>query len=332
MKRILLLATGGTIASTESGQGLKPALSAVELLKSIHEISSVAEVASIQLMNLDSTNITPDHWLVMANAIQRNYDSYDGFVITHGTDTMAYTAAALSYLIQASPKPIVITGAQKPALLSDTDARRNLINSFIYACDAQSHDVSVVFDGHVILGTRAKKERSKSYHAFSSVDYPEEAVIRDGTIIRYLTPKRYSKSSKPIFYQKLDPHVLMVTLIPGIDAAVLRLLKEHYHALICQSFGVGGIPGGGEGALAEEIGKWIECGKVVVVMTQVPYEGSDMNVYQVGKQVKAKYNIIEARNMTMEAVTTKLMWAIGNACKPEDIGRLFRIPVRHDVI
>ncbi len=124
MKRIRLIATGGTIASEESGHGLTPVLSDKNLIDRVCEISSIATVDSIQLMNLDSTNIMPHHWLLMANEIQKNYNHYDGFVITHGTDTLSYTAAALSYLIQNSPKPIVITGSQKSISLDSVVTRQ----------------------------------------------------------------------------------------------------------------------------------------------------------------------------------------------------------------
>ena len=332
MKRILMLATGGTIASCENGHGLSPSITSDEILRHVPEIGAICTVETIQLMNLDSTNMSPAHWLRISAAIEENYDLYDGFVITHGTDTMAYTAAALSYLIQNSPKPIVITGSQKSISLHDTDARTNLLNSFLYATDDDSHDVSLVFDGKVILGTRARKERTKSYNAFSSVDYPEIAVIRDGRLIRYLTVKQYSRDAKPVFSDKLETGVLLLTLIPGMSPDALYKLKNDYRAVICQSFGVGGLPGGGEGEFARAVGDLIDSGKIFVMMTQVPYEGSDMAVYQVGKQVKERYPVIEAYNMTLEAVVTKLMWVLGQTDDPEKIQKLFYKPVQYDVI
>ena len=205
MKKVLMLATGGTIASKDSGQGLTPAITSEEILSYVPAIGTLCQVDAIQLMNLDSTNITPRHWLEMAQAVEEHYDAYDGFVITHGTDTMAYTAAALSYLIQYSPKPIVITGSQKSICLENTDARLNLYNSFLYASDSGSHGVSLVFDGKVILGTRARKERTKSFNAFSSVDYPELGVIRDGKLIRYLAELEYR--SRPVFYHRLEERI-----------------------------------------------------------------------------------------------------------------------------
>ena len=332
MRRILMLATGGTIASKESGQGLSPAISSEEILSHVPAIGDLCQVEAVQLMNLDSTNIGPGHWLKIAGAVRERYDDYDGFVITHGTDTMAYTAAALSYLIQDSPKPIVITGSQKSIALNDTDARRNLYDSFLYAADKQSHDVSLVFDGRVILGTRARKERSKSFNAFSCVDYPERAVIRDGRLIRYLAPRPYAYGAEPTFYQKLEDKVLLLTLIPGMGAEALRLLKDSYQAVILQSFGVGGLPGGGSGPLAQAVAEWLAGGKTIVMMTQVPYEGSDMSVYQVGQQVKEKFSLIEAYNMTLEAATAKVMWVLGQTRDPERVRELFCRPVQFDVI
>lgn len=332
MRRILMLATGGTIASKESGQGLSPAISSEEILSYVPAIGDLCRVEAVQLMNLDSTNVGPGHWLKIAGAVRERYDDYDGFVITHGTDTMAYTAAALSYLIQDSPKPIVITGSQKSIALNDTDARRNLYDSFLYAADRQSHDVSLVFDGRVILGTRARKERSKSFNAFSSVDYPERAVIRDRKLIRYLAPRPYAYGAEPVFYDRLEDKVLLLTLIPGMGAEALRLLKDSYQAVILQSFGVGGLPGGGNGPLAQAVAEWLAEGKTIVMMTQVPYEGSDMSVYQVGQQVKERFQLMEAYNMTLEAATAKLMWVLGQTRDPEQVRELFYRPVQFDVI
>lgn len=332
-KRILMIATGGTIASLDAGDGLKPELKSQELLHYVPEVSQYCDIETIQLMNLDSTNVTPKHWLEISGTIEKHYREYDGFVVTHGTDTMAYTTAALSYLIQDSPKPVIVTGSQKSIANNDTDAKRNLIHSFLYAADPDSHDVSLVFDGKVILGTRARKERSKSYNAFASVDYPELAVIRNRKIIRYLPPRQYMYGAEPVFYHKLEPKVLLLTLIPGMDTLVLdRLQDEDYRALICQSFGMGGLPGGSEGSFAKAMGKWLSSGRSILMMTQVPYEGSDMSVYQVGKEVKKEYPVLEAYNMTLEAAVTKIMWVLGETNEPEKIRELFYRTVQYDLI
>ncbi len=330
MKRILMLATGGTIASMESESGLTPQLTSQEILNFVPQVGEVCQVDTLQLMNLDSTNVAPEHWLQMAAAIQKNYDHYDGFVLTHGTDTMGYTAAALSYLIQFSKKPIVITGAQKSIATESTDAKLNLLNAFRYAADDHAHGVTLVFDGKVILGTRARKERTKSFNAFSSVDYPEVAVIRDGKLIRYLPEMEYHET--PTYYHSMEGRILLLALVPGMGTDVLHQVMDSYDAVILQSFGVGGLPGGGEGALAGAVARWLEADKTIVMMTQVPYEGSDMEVYQVGYQVKHKYALIEAYNMTLEAVTTKLMWALAEANNGEEVRAHFYRSVQFDRI
>ena len=194
-KRILLLATGGTIASRKSDNGLKPQITPEELIEYIPQVKEICDVEAVQLLNLDSTNMEPSHWKLMVHAIREHYDDFDGFVIAHGTDTMAYTAAALSYMVQNTKKPIVITGAQKPIDLEITDAKSNLIDSFLYAADDRSQGVQIVFDGKVIAGTRAKKVRSKSYNAFSSIDYPSLAVIQDMNIMRYIPRFRTRRKS-----------------------------------------------------------------------------------------------------------------------------------------
>ena len=330
MKKILMIATGGTIASKDSGHGLAPAITSQELLGYVPAVGDICDVTTIQLMNLDSTNVAPCHWLEMAAVIEHEYDAYDGFVLTHGTDTMGYTAAALAYLIQRSPKPIVITGSQKSIYLENTDAKQNLYNSFLYAADDESCGVVLIFDGKVISGTRARKERTKSYNAFSSVDYPEIAVIRDGRLIRYLRDMEYDTA--PTYYHKMEARVLVLPIVPGMGADILLNLRDSYAAVILQSFGVGGLPGSDEGPLADALESWILDGKPIVMMTQVPYEGSDMEVYQVGHRVKRRYDLIEAYNMTTEAVVTKLMWALGQTNDNETLRELFRRTVQYDMI
>ena len=234
------------------------------------------------MCNLDSTNVTPEHWKLLVKTVEENYDKYDGFVICHGTDTLAYTAAALSYMIQNSRKPIVVTGAQKPIEMDVTDAKTNLLDSFIYASDNDSQDVNIVFDGKVIAGTRAKKVRSKSYNAFSSIDYPSLAVIQDMNIMRYIPMLPYEEEVR--FYEKLDENVFLMKLIPGIRPKVLKSIFENYDCIIVESFGVGGIPQ----SIAEEFYRLCQehPDKLVVMATQVAHEGSDMTVYEVGHNMK----------------------------------------------
>ena len=172
MKHILMIATGGTIASREAADGLTPQLTSGELLAEVPELEQLCRIDTVQLMNRDSTNINSRDWLQMAACVRGHYDAYDGFVLTHGTDTMAYTAAALSYLIQNNAKPVVITGSQKSIFNQDTDARENLRDAFLYACDDGACGVHIVFDHKVILGTRARKMRTKSYLSLIHISEP----------------------------------------------------------------------------------------------------------------------------------------------------------------
>lgn len=331
MKRILMIATGGTIASKQTEHGLAPGITPEELLSYIPAVKNVCEVETIQVCNLDSTNVAPEHWKLMVKAVEENYYDYDGFVICHGTDTLAYTAAALSYMIQNSAKPIVITGAQKPIDMDVTDAKTNLLDSFIYAADDASQNVNIVFDGKVIVGTRAKKERAKSFNAFSSINYPYPAVIQDGMLVRYIPETPISGDVK--FYYNMKDSVCVLKLIPGMKPDILPYLFEHYDCIVIESFGVGGIPQTLVDAFYEEMEKWKTKGKFVVMTTQVANEGSNMTVYEVGKKVKQDFNLIEAYDMTLEATITKLMWLMGKENLDERAMRgKFYTQINHDVL
>ena len=329
MKHILLIATGGTIACKDTGEGLTPQLTSSDLMALVPELDQICQADAFQLMNLDSTNISSSHWLEMAACIQKHYNQYDGFVLTHGTDTMAYTAAALSYLIQNSRKPIVITGAQQSISKRDTDARENLRDAFLYAADDQACGVHIVFDHKVILGTRARKMRTKSYNAFESVDWPETAIIRNGKLVYYLPG---SVTGEVAFYNTMDSSVFVWKLVPGSNAAVFQALKPLCHALVLEGFGVGGLPQYGGQAFYDAVKDWIDSGRVIIMTTQVPFEGSDMDVYQVGQRAKRELGLIEAYGMTTEAVVTKLQWILGQAEDSKTVRSLFQTPIAHDRI
>lgn len=330
-KKLLLIATGGTIASEYTKEGLAPQIAVDRLLSYVEEHRQFCSVDTMQLFNLDSTNVRSENWLEIARAIEERYDAYDGFVICHGTDTMAYTAAALSYLIQNSKKPIVITGAQKPIDLPVTDARTNLLDSLIFASDDRAYDVNIVFGGKVIAGTRAKKERSKSYNAFSSINYPSVAVIQDNRIAFYIDDK--DRQKEPVrFYHHLNEKIFLLKLIPGMDASVLRYLFPYYDGVIIESFGVGGFPDYGEVPFYDEIKRWSVAGKVVMLATQVTHEGSDMTVYRVGRVIKEDFDLMEAYDMTLEATVTKTMWALAHCEDMADFKNRFYRTVNHDIL
>ncbi|MDO5299562.1 MAG: asparaginase [Clostridia bacterium] len=330
MKNILLIATGGTIASRPTEDGLAPQLRAGDILGCVPSLATLCRIDALQLMNIDSTNMSPACWLDIAACVREHYDAYDGFVITHGTDTMAYTASALSYLIQSSAKPIVITGSQKSIYDQDTDARRNLFDAFLAAQDDTLFGVLLVFDGRVIAGTRARKTRTKSLNAFSSIDYPEIALLRDGRILHYIREEK--PACAPVFCGRLNPRVFVLRLIPGMNPGVLRLLLGSFDALVIESFGVGGLPCYEQEDFLAAVHAWSEAGRPIVITTQVPHEGSDLAVYQVGARVVRTPGILQAHTMTVESVVTKLMWILPQTNDLSEIKRLFYAPVAHDLL
>ncbi|SDI50333.1 L-asparaginase [Pseudobutyrivibrio sp. 49] len=330
MKKILMIGTGGTIASKQTDAGLTPGLTAEDILAYIPAVKKVCQVETIQVMNIDSSNMTPVLWKDIVNAIEENYANYDGFVVCHGTDTLAYTAAALSYMIQNSAKPIVVTGSQKPISKDVTDAKTNLLDSFIYASDNDSQNVSIVFDGKVICGTRAKKERAKSYNAFSSINFPYLAVIQDGIIIRYIpeVPVR----GIPSFYYDMSDKVTLLKLYPGMKPEVLSYLFENYDIVVIESFGVGGMPETLMETFYEEMEKWKGTDKLAVMTTQVANEGSNMTIYEVGRQVKQDFHMIESYDMTLEATMTKLMWLRSMNYSNKRLREAFYTEINRDIL
>ena len=329
MKKILMIATGGTIASRLGDNGLSPQMSGEEMLSYVPQIKNLCNAKSVQLMNIDSTNVTPKEWIMLAKAIRDNYENYDGFVICHGTDTMAYTSAVLSYLIPKSPKPIVITGSQKPIDLVITDAKTNLYDSFLYCVSKKACGVNIVFNGNVINGAKAKKMYSKNYNAFSSINYPLVAIIQDGRVMNY---RQNKYSGAPKFYDKLNSSVGVFKLIPGIDSAVLDQYFSYYDAVVVESFGTGGIPDGENSGFYPIIEKWKKKGKILVMCTQVVNDGSDMSVYKVGKRLKDKYGFLESYDMTLEAVVAKLMWILAITKTPSRVEKMFYHNVVDDIL
>ena len=330
MKKILVIGTGGTIASKQMGEGLSPALSAPEILTYVPEVEKLCEIDVLQICNIDSTNITPKIWIDIAGTIKKNYDFYDGFVILQGTDTMAYTSAALSYMIQNSRKPIVITGAQKPINIDGTDAKVNLRDSILYACDDYSQNIVLVFDGNVIAGTRAKKMMARSFNAFHSVNFPILARIQEKHIIRYIPyiPMR----ERVRFFLDLNDSVCVLKVIPGMREGMLEYLFENYDCIVIESFGVGGIPDNVLEKFYAEMEKWQKMGKFIVMATQVVNEGSNMEIYQVGQKVKKDFNLIEAYDMTLEATVTKMMVLLKRYTSYSDLRRAFYTEINYDIL
>ena len=329
MKRILMIGTGGTIASEMTSEGLAPELTPAQLLRAVPSISKLCDVDCLSLFSIDSTNITPAHYLRIAGAICEHYGHYDGFVISHGTDTMAYTAAALSYLVRGAKKPIILTGAQKPINYDSTDSKINLSDAFICACSDKIHGVNIVFSGRVITGTRARKTCSKSYAAFSSINYPDIGTLQDGRLLCYIESE-YSET--PLFSAALDANVGLIKMIPGTDVELMDFLLSRKDAVVMECFGVGGLPSYSDDKLFDVIRRHTEAGKFIVVTTQVQNEGSDLSVYSVGHRLKESRGVLEAYDMTTEAALAKIMWILAETRDPEQVTERFYTPVGPDLL
>lgn len=324
-KNILLLSTGGTIASVEGEEGLAPGLSDQELLQFLPEIPEGMKIDGKVLMNIDSTNMQPEHWIKIASSVYENYHKYDGFVITHGTDTMAYTSAALSYMIQGLEKPVVLTGSQVPISFKETDAKKNFADALRFACE-DIGGVFIVFDGRVIQGTRAVKMRTKSYNGFDSINHPYVAYV-DENEVKY-NQKPESSGKELVFTSDLCTDVFVLKLYPGCNPEIFDYLSVSYKGVIIETFGSGGLPFSGR-SLLEKVQKLTEKGIAVVITTQCLEEGEDLTVYEVGRKV-AELPIILAGDMNTEAIVAKLMWALGQSDSLVDIKEIMETPMAED--
>jgi len=329
MKNILFIATGGTIASMQTEHGLAPGISPNRIIEAVPAVQKFCRVDAVNILNLDSTNMQPEHWLKMADCIKSNYEKYDGFVIAHGTDTMAYTAAALSYLIQKPDKPVVITGSQKPVGTDITDAPKNLIDSFYFCANCGHGGVFVVFDGKVIVGTRARKVKTHSYDAFDSINFPVFALTGDHRIVEYIATQPLTGRSE--FYSELNPKVFLLKLIPGMEPDILEYAGGFYDAIIIESYGSGGLPFSEKRDFTSVVQELAARGKIVVLATQAMLEGSDIELYEVGKRIQANTRILETCDMTVESAVAKLMWILPITQKFDEVKKLFYTPVNYDI-
>jgi L-asparaginase len=326
MKKILLLATGGTIASVEGNEGLVPGLSAEELLRFIPNFSQDVKIDGKILMNIDSTNIQPEHWVKIADAVYKNYQDYDGFVITHGTDTLAYTSSALSYMLQGLDKPVVLTGSQVPISFQKSDAKKNVTDALRFACE-DIGGVFIVFDGRVILGTRAVKMRTKSYDAFESINHPYVAYVNKNEVKYQWKPTPVTQSLS--LNTNLCTDVFLMKLYPGTKPEIFDCLKGLYKGIIIESFGNGGLPFEGRNLLLK-IQELTEKGMAVVITTQCLEEGEDLRLYEVGRKV-AQHQVILSGDMNTEAIVGKLMWALGQTNSLDQVKKIIETPLAGDL-
>ncbi len=317
-KHILLLTTGGTIASLPGGDGLEPHRSDV-MERQLNQLRSYFDITVEDLMCLDSSNIRPKEWQEIAKRVYECRLDYDGIVISHGTDTMAYTASAITWMLPGIDRPIVLTGSQLPLADVLSDGPDNLRTAFAMA--ASGHPgIYLAFDRKVMLGCRAVKVRASGFSAFESVNARYAAQVSNlGLVINEagLQPQLGFAQYLP----NISGDVFLLKLTPGLDPKIFDMLADlGYRGIVIEAFGLGGMNVLNEGL--DGIRHALDRGVSVVVTTQCLYDSSDLRVYQVGTKL-LELGVIQGRDMTSEAAMTKLMWAIGQGMNQKQIAALF---------
>lgn len=304
--KLLMLTTGGTIASAPSAEGLQP-LGSEEILRHLGAADAV-DLTVREILTLDSTNIQPEEWRLIAGEIFRGFEDYDGIVVTHGTDTMAYTAAMMSFMLKNPPVPVVFTGSQLPIAHPLTDAVQNLRCAFAMA-QSGVPGVFVAFDRKIILGCRAVKVRTTGFAAFESVNRQPAGVV-DSRGLQLNLSSIPTFCGAPALNDAMDTNVFLLKLTPATDPKIMDLLLEGgCHGIVIEAFGAGGIQFIRRDFVAK-LRRAEELSVPVVVCSQCLYERSDCSVYQVGRKALER-GVIQGSDMTSEAAVTKLMWALG---------------------
>jgi len=318
-KRILLLTTGGTIASLPGGEGLEPMRSDV-MERELQQLRTYYDITVRDVMCLDSSNIRPEEWQLIARAIFEERAAYDGVVVSHGTDTMAYTASAVTFMLPNIDRPVVFTGSQLPLADMLSDGPDNLRTSFAMAASG-CNGVFLAFDRKVMLGCRAVKVRASGFSAFESVNARYAGRVSNlGLVLdKEVLPQPKGEAE---LRSDVSRNVFLLKLTPGLNPAVFDMLAAMgYRGIVVEAFGLGGINVLNKGLRG--IHRAVEDGISVVVTTQCLYDSSDLRVYQVGNRL-LEMGVIQGRDMTSEAAMTKLMWAIGQGMEQPEIAQLFQ--------
>ena len=304
-KHICVLATGGTIASRPTPNGLMPALSGEDILAMVPELRERCDIDCVQLLQLDSTNLQPEHWQRMARAVAERRKQYDAFVITHGTDTMAYSAAALYYMLENIDRPVVFTGSQLPAGVPGTDAGQNLLTAF-HAALGGHVGVYIAFGGRVIFGNDARKLCTMQLTAFGNINRPLAGRFAGGRLTWLAEPPAPTGAFH--LHDELDTRVGVLKIVPGLPPKMLEAFVDTgFRAIILEGYGLGGIPDQ-ESPMnflpAFQYAK--DHGCRLVCTTQCTYDGVDMDSYEMGVRAQ-QLGVEPGGTLTTEALLCKLM-------------------------
>lgn len=333
-KKILLISTGGTIAGQvakdkQDSQKIRKADDFSEIIKPTisyfkEKWNIDVEIESEELCNVDSSDILPEHWKGLVNLIEEHYDAYDSFIITHGTNTLGYTCAALSFALANLNKPVILTGSQVPSGMPGSDALTNLNNAIrvaVWPYEPTVKGIVAVFGSHIITGTRVKKNTEFDYDAFQS--FTTSSIGRIGRIINFNTDNlikhnKYLESEGEyhmaltkndlIVKNDFDMRIASLTEFPGMSDAIFRNLVENndIKGFVFRAFGAGDV----SHRLHEALGYLKEEEIPIVVTTQAPNGNSNFQVNDPGVKLKDKKLAIPAYDMSIESQTTKLAWLL----------------------
>ena len=325
-KNLLLLTTGGTIASMPGSDGLEPHRSGV-MEREIDQLRTYYDITVRDVMCLDSSNIRPEEWQFIARSIYEMRGDFDGIVVSHGTDTMAYTASAVTFMLPDIDIPVVFTGSQLPLADVLSDGPDNLRTAFAMAA-SEKPGIFLAFDRKVMLGCRAVKVRATDFSAFESVNARYAAQIT-GLGLR-VNEQMIPKVKGPArLMDQISSDVFLLKLTPGLSPKIFdALVGMGYKGVVVEAFGLGGVNVLNEGLSG--IRAAMDAGMSVVITTQCLYDSSDLKVYQVGNKL-LELGVIQGRDMTTEAAMTKLMWAIGQGMNQKEIRKLFAIDLAGEI-
>ena len=323
-KKVLIIYTGGTIGMKRTAHGYKPVAGFLgEALTSISDMHR-ADFPAWELYEmsplLDSSDMTVREWNSIAAVIEGAYEHYAGFVVLHGTDTMAYTASALSFMLSGLQKPVILTGSQIPLSEMRSDGRDNLITSVLIAAEGVVREVCLYFSGKLLRGNRAMKMSADGLVAFDSPSYPHLADV--GITIRYntaaLLPK---KAASPLIFSPFsEVPIGVLKVFPGIQFGLFEeIMTEKLSGIVLETFGAGNIPGG-SGELLPIIRKAFASGAVITVCSQCPAGTVVLGAYETSAALKAA-GAVSGRDMTTEAAVAKLYHLFSLGLDGEEIKR-----------